>query len=192
MRGRSIYLHIIDDLFGFLESAKEYPPLMVITFMFLLWVFYITLNEIYNFCSIVPSNPLQTTNEMKDPDKVVTMKEVGIVQLGRFCLLVTLEKNTVNIWNTHRLLLFLFPPRSGFVLSNTNAIVDIDFTEDIHNNVFKLEALVWRSNSSCFTFHVWIHSWVPSVSEVLEATLAKPSYPEEAVHFTSHSMPFAK
>lgn len=60
---------------------------MVIAFMFSLWIICITLNEMYNYSSIVPSNPFQVINEMNDSvlNKAVEMKEAWSIQGGKFC-----------------------------------------------------------------------------------------------------------
>ncbi|XP_057608323.1 ankyrin repeat domain-containing protein 36C-like [Chionomys nivalis] len=64
------------------ESGEEYSPLMVIAFMFSLWIICITLNEMYNYSSIVPSNLFQVINEMNDSvlNKAVEMKEAWSIQ----------------------------------------------------------------------------------------------------------------
>lgn len=64
---------------------------MVIAFMFSLWIICITLNEMYNYSSTVPSNIFKVINEMNDSvlNKEVEMKEAWSIQEGKFCATVS-------------------------------------------------------------------------------------------------------
>lgn len=99
---RLIYLSLIISLFFFLESGEEYSPLMVIAFMFSLWIICITLNEMYNYSSIVPSNPFQVINEMNDSvlNKEVEMKEAWSIQEGKFCATSQSGKISSKYWKS--------------------------------------------------------------------------------------------